>query len=55
MAIGQLYDYRRFVREAKNFAILVPTPLRPDLAEFVKACNVTVISPDESGDFALEP
>lgn len=51
MAIGQLYDYRRYVNEARNLAVLVPTALRGDLIQLVKSCNASLIYPDESGEF----
>jgi hypothetical protein len=52
MAIGQLSDYRRFVTDAQNLAVLVPAAPRPDLVELVNSCNVSLIYPDESGEFA---
>jgi hypothetical protein len=52
MAIGQLYDYRRFVHDARRLAVLVPTAPRTDLIEFTNSCNVSLIYPDDAGEFA---
>jgi hypothetical protein len=51
MAIGQLYEYLRFVNEARNLTVLVPTAPRDDLVELAKSSNVSLIYPDESGGF----
>lgn len=39
MAVGQLLDYRRFVK-AKHLAVLVPTRPRADIREYLKSVDV---------------
>ena len=43
MAIGQLYDYRRFADAGVGLAILLPELPRPDLVELIHSCGVAVI------------
>lgn len=43
MAIGQLFDYRRFISPPPSLALLVPELPRKDLVDFAHACGVDVI------------
>lgn len=47
-AIGQLFDYQRFMDPQPNLAILIPHPLTKDLRALSEAAGVAVIW--ESGD-----
>ena len=48
MALGQLLDYRRFVKQARC-AILVPSRPRPDIIELVKSASVELYWPENAG------
>jgi hypothetical protein len=45
MAIGQLYDYRRFVDAGTNLSILLPELPRPDLQELIQSAGIAIIYP----------
>ena len=48
MAIGQLYDYRRFAVANTHLGILLPELPRPDLLALIHTARVTVIHLDET-------
>ena len=48
MAVGQLFDYGRFV-EAKTRTLLVPSSPRPDLLEYLRSVLVEVVFPVGDG------
>jgi hypothetical protein len=47
MAIGQLFDYRRYVN-AQRMAILVPSRPRSDLLDLCRTLDIDVIWPEVS-------
>lgn len=49
MAIGQLYDYRRFAEQGTNLAILLPELPRPDLVRLIHSSGAAVIHRTENG------
>lgn len=49
MAIGQLADYRRFVKPVPTCAVLLPQRPRPDLLALLQAEGIEVIWQDGSG------
>ena len=49
MAIGQLLDYRRFLRPAPKLAILTPTRPRDDLVELLHGLEISVVFREGSG------
>jgi len=49
MAIGQLYDYRRFVDAGTNLSILLPELPRPDLQELIQSTGIAIIYPSGTG------
>ena len=49
MAIGQIYDYRRFAEVGTSLAILLPEVPRPDLIELIRSAGVTMIYRSDSG------
>ena len=52
MAIGQLFDYRRFAPPKTHLTILLPERPRPDLVELIESAGVGVIH-EADGDFVL--
>ena len=54
MAIGQIYDYRRFAKAGIGLAILLPELPRPDLVELIKSSGIRVIHRTENGFAILE-
>jgi hypothetical protein len=48
MAIGQLYDYRRFVDAGTSLVILLPEIPRPDLIELIRSAGITMIYRSDS-------
>ncbi len=46
MAIGQLFDYRRFITPAPACAILLPVPPRPDVADLLESAGISAIWKD---------
>ncbi|MFE7116533.1 restriction endonuclease [Streptomyces sp. NPDC057654] len=46
MAIGQLYDYRRFIASEPTLAVLLPTRPREDLIQLCHSADVVVIWQD---------
>jgi hypothetical protein len=54
MAIGQIYDYRRFAEAGTGLAILLPELPRPDLVKLIQSSGVAVIHPIENGFAILE-
>jgi hypothetical protein len=48
MALGQLLDYKRFVKQARC-AILVPSRPRPDIVELVRTAGVELYWPENAG------
>ncbi|MCP3819496.1 restriction endonuclease [Streptomyces sp. A3M-1-3] len=55
MAIGQLFDYQRFLNPTPSLAILVPTQPRKDLQDLCAALAIQTIWPSSSGYQASEP
>jgi hypothetical protein len=53
MAVAQLHDYGRFVEHSRK-TLLVPGPLRRDLALFAAAMGVSVVFPDGDGWTRIE-
>ena len=51
MAIGQLYDYRRFAPRDMRLAVLLPERPRQDLQELLVSANVVPLYPEEAGFF----
>jgi hypothetical protein len=49
MALGQLFDYRRFIRSDPSLAILLPTRPRPDLVTLCTTVDVSTIWQDGHG------
>jgi hypothetical protein len=49
MAIGQLFDYRRFAPSGTRLAVLLPEKPRPDLTALLASAGVHVIWPDGVG------
>ncbi len=49
MAIGQIYDYRRFADVGTSLAILLPELPRPDLIELIRSAGITIIYRSNSG------
>jgi hypothetical protein len=49
MAIGQIYDYRRFTDMGTSLAILLPEIPRPDLIELIRSAGITMIYRSDSG------
>ncbi|WP_223187484.1 restriction endonuclease [Streptomyces sp. CBMA29] len=54
MALGQLFDYRRFIVPNPSLAMLLPTRPRPDLLTLCSSVSIAVVWPHESG-FRSEP
>ena len=50
MAIGQLYDYARFL-DSPSLAVLLPEKPRHDLALLLDGLGISVIAPDGAGGF----
>ncbi|WP_106516427.1 restriction endonuclease [Streptomyces himastatinicus] len=46
MAIGQLYDYRRYITPRPSLGVLLPSQPRQDLIDLCNASGATVIWPD---------
>ena len=46
MAIGQLFDYRRFITPLLACAVLLPVPPRPDVLELLTSVGVSAIWKD---------
>jgi hypothetical protein len=51
LAIGQLFDYRRFERSGPNLAVLLPESPSPDMLELLKGLTIGCIWPNSSGGF----
>jgi hypothetical protein len=49
MAVGQLLDYARFITPKPQMAVLVPSPLRSDLREFLHQNEIGVIEDTGNG------
>ena len=49
MAIGQIYDYRRFAEVGTSLAILLPEIPRPDLIQLIQSAGITIIYRSDSG------
>jgi hypothetical protein len=54
MAIGQIYDYRRFAEPGIGLAILLPALPRPDLVELIQSSGIRIIYRTENGFAILE-
>jgi hypothetical protein len=54
MAIGQIYDYRRFAEAGTGLAILLPELPRPDLVELIQSSGVGLIHRTDAGFAILE-
>ncbi|MFI2613354.1 restriction endonuclease [Streptomyces sp. NPDC018584] len=56
MAIGQLFDYQRYIEPSPRLAVLVPTRPREDLRDLCASLAIHSIWPDEqSGEYHIEP
>ncbi|WP_027504829.1 hypothetical protein [Rhodococcus sp. UNC23MFCrub1.1] len=53
MALGQLQDYRRFVVEEPELAVLLPAPPVADLIRLLADFGVRCVVPDESDGFTV--
>lgn len=51
MAIGQLLDYRRFLPEETQLAVLVPTKPARDLCELLRSVDVDIRWPEADGSY----
>jgi hypothetical protein len=53
LAIGQLYDYRRYLDSATSTGLAVLLPARPcvDLLELLSSVSITVIWPNDTASF----
>ena len=51
MAIGQLIDYRRFIRGKKRCAVLLPSRPRKDLVKLIEAADMELFI-EEDGSFS---
>lgn len=49
MAIGQLFDYRRFEQPSPRLAVLLPCQPAPDLIELVHSVPASVVWRTEDG------
>ena len=54
MAIGQLFDYRRYAPPKTDLTILLPEYPRPDLIEFIESAGIRMIH-ERSGHFVVAP
>jgi hypothetical protein len=54
MAIGQLFDYRRFAPGKTDLAILLPEYPRADLVELIESAGIAIIH-EKDGDFVTAP
>ena len=54
MAIGQIYDYRRFAEAGTGLAILLPELPRPDLVDLIQSSGVGLIHRTDAGFAILE-
>ena len=54
MAIGQLFDYRRFAPGKTDLTILLPEYPRPDLVELIESAGISIIH-EKNGDFVVSP
>jgi hypothetical protein len=54
MAIGQLFDYKRFAPGKTDLTILLPEYPRPDLVELIKSARIGIIH-EKNGDFVVTP
>jgi hypothetical protein len=54
MAIGQLFDYRRFTPGKTDLTILLPEYPRPDLVELIESAGIGMIY-EKNGDFVVAP
>ena len=54
MAIGQLFDYRRFAPPKTELTILVPECPRSDLVELIESAGIGMIH-EMNGDFVVTP
>src|SRR5205814_3400362 len=52
MAIGQLFDYRRFAPARTDLTILLPECPRPDLAELIRSVGISIIH-EKNDDFVV--
>ncbi|SFF51364.1 hypothetical protein SAMN05216251_11712 [Actinacidiphila alni] len=53
MALGQLFDYRRFIAPTPSLAMLLPTRPRQDLIDLCSTASIAVVYPDGMG-FQIE-
>jgi hypothetical protein len=51
IAIGQLADYRRHIRDVHELAVLLPAKPRPDLLDLLKTQAITAIRPEGNAQF----
>jgi hypothetical protein len=49
MAIGQIADYRRFVKNGAKAAVLVPEQPRPDILALLESQTIAAIWPTSNG------
>ena len=49
MAIGQIFDYRRFASPKTALAILLPEKPRPDLVDLIESAGITIVHQTDDG------
>jgi hypothetical protein len=49
MALGQIFDYRRFIEPAPSCAVLLPAQPRPDVEQLLRSAGVAAIWKSEHG------
>jgi len=54
MAIGQLFDYRRFAPGKTDLTILLPEYPRPALVELIASAGIGIIH-ENNADFVVAP
>jgi hypothetical protein len=54
MAIGQLFDYKRFAPARTDLTVLLPECPRPDLVELIRSAGISMIH-EKNGEFVLMP
>lgn len=50
-AIGQLFDYRRFVEDLEHCCVVLPVKPAPDLVDLVHSVGLELVARDTSGTF----
>lgn len=55
VAIGQLFDYRRFTEEAAHYTVVLPVLPAPDLVELVHGVGFELVTRDNGGFVRVTP